>query len=196
MAANKDKLSKAMLSAMRGEMKKINPSAKEMPFQEIFTKAVSAGAVDVLKKLQSKGAGTGAAGGNGKGIAMTPMPMIEKAKITLLSLTGGKSGPAMEPIIKAIIESIVAHYANDIEVKSTSGYGGPPPPPVGGTAPVIYDLIKKSLPPDLAKSMEDSETKGGLTKAISEGLALGLSSSVPGTIPSSGDPGALVAVYK
>lgn len=201
MAANIDILSKTMLSAMRKEMKKISSEAKEMPFQEIYTKAVSKGVIETLKKLKSKGAGKGTLiGRKGKGIKMKPMPMIEKAKKTFMDSTGGSSGPAMEPIIKSIIESIVNHFAKYVEIQSTSGNGGNPPPPVGGTAKVIYNLIIKSMPPDLSKSMASCKTKGGLTKAISEGLALGLTTGVPGTIPfsppSSGSPGPIVAIYK
>jgi len=191
-------LSQQMLTQLRDQLKSKYPEAEPQPFQIDLTKAISKATVTALKTMAVAPALAPApvVAGIGTGITVEPSLMVNTAKL-LMAAQVGQVGEALETILNPIMKSIADHLKLAI-VQSTSGFGGQPGPIQNITEPVLTPLIISNFPPKVIANLQTSPYGLIFVKAISAGIAAGVSAGqaalVPfGTTPPS--PGLLIAKF-
>ncbi len=193
------KLSAEMLDMFRANMKALDPQAEPTEYQEMLTKAISTGLIEVLKVTGTVGAAPApvSIGVNGMGLLVDPGVMQKAAKAKMISQTGAE-GSALDLILQSVMIPIAKHLAEAVEVVSTSGFGGQGLPPVVEDSVLSASIIKE-LPTDIASNLAKSKHGLDLINSVAFGLATGLKIAVPGfvlvgSVPP--PPGLLVASFK
>lgn len=196
MPMNERKMSEDMLSFYRSNMKSISPEATPTDFQKELCDAIAIGTIEVLKKAKTVGAGNDLPQ-SGVGLVADPQLMINTATTTMKIFSGGQGGVALPKMMESLFIPLAAHLAKNVEIKSTSGFGGQGGPPVGATAPMFEVAIFNKLKNETKKQMTKSAQGKNFIKAISIGLGAGMATAVPGVVVATGtNPGALVGIFK
>lgn len=196
MPMDEDKLSKDILKAFRDNMKSIDPNATPQEFQEKLAKAVAKGTITVLKASKTLGAGQENPGKSGVGLTADGTLMSMTATTAMIGFSGG-GGKALKKMMDAFMLPIADHLAKNVEVVSTSGFGGQGGPPVGAVPPAFEAAILAALPPDVAAKMASSAQGLFLVKSLALGLGTGMAAAIPGIVPSAGSTGGpLVGIFK
>lgn len=195
-----DKLSKDMLDMIRLFMKQISPDAKPTEFQEILTKAIATGLIEVLGKSGTVGASPApvSVGVNGIGLVVQPDIMAKAAGGKMSLQTKRPVTPATDLILKAVMVTTALHLATALEVVSQTGFGGQGLPPVIEDSLISASIIN-SLPTDIKSNIAKSKHGADLINSIAFGYAAGLKISVPGLVPFGSTPpppGLMQAVFK
>lgn len=193
MAMSVNKMSDEILTLVRANMKKVNSDAREMPFQETYSKAVATGVIKTIKKAKTTGSGGGASG-VGIGLILDPDLMLDAAKLYALSKFPG--GSATEPFLEAFFVAISTHLAANTFVVSVNGKGGQGGPPVGTSPELFKKNILSSFPKEAQKNIKRAPAGEDMLMAICTGLDTGMKAGIPGAIPASGDSAGMVATFK
>lgn len=194
------KFAKEMLDFLRIQMKSVNPQAVPTEFQEYLTSAISKALVEILSATGVVGIAPApvAVGQNGIGLIVQPDIMEKTALTKMLVQTGGRKGPALDLILKAVMVTTAKHLAEAVEVIPQNGFGGQALPPQIEDSVISSNIISK-LPTKFQQSISQSKHGADLIKAIAFGFAAGLKTSVPGFVPVGSTPpppGLMQAVFK
>jgi len=191
-------LSKLMLSQLQSQLKSKYPESNPTPFQEEITSAISKGTVKALKTLAVAPAliPSPVVAGPGVGITVDDKLMVSACKAAMIGQVG-QVGEAFELMAKVIMKAVADHLKL-ATVTSVSGFGGQAGPIQNITEASLTPLIVSSFPPKTVANLQTSQYGLGFIKALSSGIAAGVSAGQAGIVPfatAPPPPGLLIAKF-
>lgn len=177
------KLEKDITKRLQDNMKKINPLAKPVDFQEQIAKAIAKALTNHFKISRIRGISPAPMStGIGNGITVNAKIMVSNAVLLMMGFTGGKEGIATKAFFDAIMTPIEKHMKKAI-ITSESGFGGQGGPLSDITMASLAPLILAQLPPNIQASMATSPQGLFFINALAGGISAGMAQAIPALVP-------------